>query len=253
MDITQSRLREIINEEIVRLHSDSKLHEARVPGQEAEGPWDDDYAAYDDLTQEVLRTYKDGTPFEFIDIFEVMSPEEHAGIYHRLHDLGGHDVTSPEAKERMASLELYDAPKYGGQRHEEYMATKYKLKNAEYIQLAIVIRRMMDVETHEIRRLMTEPPHPRATEKKRLYRNYEEYFRSEVNPDFRGGDESKIIAKYMKSEEANVPLREIADPTLDQAKENLDSEFNKGEGNLEGIAAAIDALSAVINEKISGE
>ena len=67
MEITQSRLRQIVGEEIRKLHSNRRLTEVwGVMDQKTSGPWQDGYAEYSELTSEVVRTYKEGTPREFI-------------------------------------------------------------------------------------------------------------------------------------------------------------------------------------------
>lgn len=169
MELTKTKLKEIIKDVMIENY-----------GPQSVSPWTGNYEEYAEAASEAQNIYSQGTAQEFIEHFETISPEKHAGIYHYLKKAGGMDP--------MKGIKPGD-PGYVDWRERS-------LKDPDAVNLAIIIRRMMDKEAHEMRRKMTEPPHPQRTKTGKQYKSHEEYFRSEIAPDFAGGEESELMRKH---------------------------------------------------------
>ena len=216
-----------------------KMKEARIEGQPASGPWDNDYDDWQPLLDNILETYQNEPTKDFMEMMEKMSSEDHAGVYHRIQFLSGMDPMHGISR---------DDPKYVPWRERQ-------LKDRDLHGFGIMLRRMMDNDTHQVRREMTEPPLPRATKSGKQFDNFEHYFRTDVAPDYTGGDESYVLAKYLQTAPSTnpvPPLKEGEDTALDSASSQLEDAITQNK-DPEEIAAAADALSAVAKSEAEKE
>jgi hypothetical protein len=185
MEITKGRLRQIIKEEI-----DNIALEGRIEGS-PEGPWDSDYEQYDELAKKAMEIASSSGDSRsmFDDWLASLQDEEVAGVYQRLHAVGGMDPMTGVSREDPEYVSWRERPN----------------RNPLMIKIAIYIRAKMTPEQHTVRRGMAEPPHPRVTKSDEFYANYEEYYQAEASPEFKqttsefGNDDSGILQKYVYS------------------------------------------------------
>ena len=143
MEITVGRLKEIVEEELQK----SFLSE-QGNNDKKKAPWENEYRDYNYVAMEVISKYSASrvskNPVKtFSDFAKTLSSEQHAGAYHRLHAIGGFD---PElAKHKPGDSD------YIPWRERE-------LKDSKLINIAILLRRLMDHKTHVMRRDMYAPP-----------------------------------------------------------------------------------------------
>jgi len=140
MQITVGRLKEIVEEELQK----SFLNE----NEKKKAPWENEYRNYNYVAMEVISKYSASrvskNPVKtFSDFVKTLSSEQHAGAYHRLHAIGGFD---PALKKHEPG-----DPEYIPWRERE-------LKDSKLINIAILLRRLMDHKTHVMRRDMYAPP-----------------------------------------------------------------------------------------------